>query len=245
MPTSAAPAEPAAADGPRAAALRLDGVVVEHRRGREPPFRALDIESLEVPPGARVGFAGPSGAGKSTLLHVVAGLAVPSTGRVAWGDTRLDTLGEAAHGRWRRATIGFVFQDFHLVDELTVRDNVLMPARFGRIADRQALHARADALIARMGLDDPRRRAAKLSRGERQRVAVARALLLGPRLILADEPTASLDAEAGRAVAGLLVDAAREHGATLLVVAHDPALLERLDTVHRLAGGRLIAEERR
>jgi putative ABC transport system ATP-binding protein len=236
MPTSAVPA-----DRPPEA-LRLERLVVDHRRRGEAPFRALDIPALDVAPGARVGIAGPSGAGKSTLLHLVAGLTVPSEGSVVWGDTRIDRLGEAARGRFRRDTIGFVFQDFHLVDELSVLDNVLMPARFAGFRLPTAIRERASALIARIGLDDPRRRAAKLSRGERQRVAVARALLLGPRLILADEPTASLDAAAGAAVADLLVEAAADGGATLLVVAHDEALLARLDRVHRLKAGRLVAE---
>ena len=239
MPISAAPA-----DRPPEP-LRLERLVVDHRRRGEAPFRALDIDALDVAPGARVGIAGPSGAGKSTLLHLVAGLTTPTEGAVAWGATRIDRLGEAARGRFRRETIGFVFQDFHLVDELSVLDNVLMPARFCGFRVSEPTRARAAGLIARTGLDDPRRRAAKLSRGERQRVAVARALLFAPRLILADEPTASLDAAAGRAVADLLVEAATESGATLLVVAHDEALLARLDRVHRLKAGRLVGEEAR
>jgi putative ABC transport system ATP-binding protein len=235
MPTSAEPVD-------RPAPLRLDGIVVDHRRKGAPPFRALAIDRLEIAAGARVGFAGPSGAGKSTLLNLVAGLLVPTEGAVAWGAERLDRLGEGARDRWRRRTLGFVFQDFHLVDELSALDNVLMPARFDRFVLREGIEARARALLERVGIDDPDRRAVRLSRGERQRVAVARALLTAPRLILADEPTASLDAEAGRAVGELLVAAARESGATLLVVAHDETLLSRLDRVHRLSAGHLVEE---
>lgn len=222
--------------------LLLDGVAVVHRRAGETPFRALSIDRLEIPPGAHVGLSGPSGAGKSTLLHLVAGLLAPTEGAVRWGETRLDRLGEGARDRWRRETVGFVFQDFHLIDELSVRDNVLLPARFADFRLAAGLAERARRLVERVGLADPARRAGRLSRGERQRVAVARALLLSPRLLLADEPTASLDAITAAEVAALLAEVAREAGATLLVAAHDPALLARLDAVHRLVGGRLAVE---
>jgi len=241
MPTTVA-ADP----HPRTARpLRLDGIVVDHARGRETPVRALDLPELAIPAGARVGIAGPSGAGKSTLLDLVAGLLTPARGTVSWGEDRLDRLSAAARLAWRRPTIGFVFQDFLLVDELSVLENVLMPARFAAVRASRAVRDRAAGLIADVGLADPGRRAAKLSRGERQRVAVARALLTDPPLLLADEPTASLDAANGREVARLLVAAAQASGATLIVASHDPALLDRLDHVHRLANGRLVAEERR
>ncbi len=228
MPPSAAPE-----------VLTFDAVTVDHARRGEPPFRALDAVSLTLPPATVHGITGPSGAGKSTLLHLASALMRPTSGRVLWGDTDLATLPETARTRWRRDTVGFVFQDFHLVDELSVRDNVLLPATFAAARLSTEIRDRADALIARCGLADPARRAARLSRGERQRVAVARALLHRPALVLADEPTASLDADNGHAVADLLIEAARDSGATLLVVAHDAALLARLDRVHRLVAGRL------
>lgn len=217
--------------------LVLDGVEVVHGGGAA-PFTALAIERLEVAPGALLGVAGPSGAGKSTLLHLVAGLIGPSAGAVSWGGLRLDAMGEGARDRWRRHTVGFVFQDFHLVDELSILENVLLPARFEGFRVAAATRRRAGELIDRMGLADPDRRASVLSRGERQRVAVARALIGRPSLLLADEPTASLDADNGAAIADLLVATARESGATLIVAAHDARLLARLDRVVTLVGGR-------
>lgn len=236
MPMSAAPDAP---EPSVALPLVFDAVTVDRARPGDPPFRALDAVSLTLAPGAIHGLAGPSGAGKSTLLHLASGLTRPSAGRVLWGTTDLATRSETDRTRWRRETIGFVFQDFHLVDELSVLDNILLPTHFAATRADAATRDRALALVARCGLVDPARRAARLSRGERQRVAVARALLGRPALILADEPTASLDADNGRAVADLLVEAAREAGATLLVVTHDSALLARLDRVHRLVAGRL------
>ena len=123
--------------------------------------------------------------------------------------------------------------------ELSARENVLLPLRFERFG-AGALRGRAVTLLAEMGIAVPGRRAALMSRGEQQRVAIARAMLRTPAVILADEPTASLDAASGALVAGLLVAAAREAGAALLVVSHDPALLDRVDEVHRLQAGRLV-----
>jgi putative ABC transport system ATP-binding protein len=242
MPLSAGPDHRPERPALAARVLRLDGVVVERGRRGEAPLRALDIAALEIAPGSLHGVRGPSGAGKSTLLDLVAGLLAPARGALTWGEERLDRFSEAARLRWRRDTVGFVFQDFHLVDELSVLENVLMPARFAACRVDTATRARARELIAAVGLPDAGRRATRLSRGERQRVAVARALLAAPPLLLADEPTASLDAETGDEVARLLVEAARAGGATLLVASHDPALLARLEHVHHLVAGRLVAE---
>jgi len=226
--------------------LRLEGVTVTHPAGATAPaFTALAIERLEVRPGASLGVAGPSGAGKSTLLHLVAGLLGPTTGAVWWGERRLEAISEGARDRFRRDTIGFVFQDFHLVDELSVIENVLLPARFSAWRADRAMRTRARGLLEVVGLVDPDRRAVDLSRGERQRVAVARALFGRPRLLLADEPTASLDAATGAAIAELLVTTARESEATLVVAAHDRALLDRLDRVITLRAGRIVEEKTR
>ena len=158
----------------------------------------------------------------------------PSQGEVTWqGEAPADPV------RWRRRIAGFVFQEFCLVPELSALENVLLPLRFERFG-AGALRGRAVTLLAEMGIAVPGRRAALMSRGEQQRVAIARAMLRTPAVILADEPTASLDAASGALVAGLLVAAAREAGAALLVVSHDPALLDRVDEVHRLQAGRLV-----
>lgn len=222
-------------------ALTLSDVRVTFGQGRNGSVLAVDAPSLAVDQGALLGISGPSGSGKTTLLHVLGGLQTPEQGRVRWGADELADMSETARDGWRRRHVGFVFQDFHLVPELTARENVLLPRLFSGWSAGAEGFARATALLAQVGVPDPDRRAAVLSRGEQQRVAIARALLAGPRLILADEPTASLDAETGEVVAELLVRSARETGATLIVVSHDPAMLARLETVRRMEKGVLLA----
>jgi putative ABC transport system ATP-binding protein len=222
-----------------AAALGLDDLLV--RRGVGADARPiLEVASLLVEPGETVGFAGPSGAGKSTLLHVIAGLVAPTRGAVRWGEVRIDRLSASAGAAWRRTHLGFVFQDFHLIDELSALDNVLLPTRFDAFHPTQAQRRRAREALARVGLQDlDSRPSRRLSRGERQRVAVARAVIGDPKLILADEPTASLDEDSADAIAEILMEAARDAGASLLVVSHDARMLARMGRVRRLVGGRL------
>jgi putative ABC transport system ATP-binding protein len=225
------------------ARLRLDHVIVERPDAGGRQLAILDIADLDVEPGTALGVSGPSGAGKSTFLEIVSGISPPRRGTVAWGDTVVSNLTEGRRERWRRETVGFIFQEFHLIPELSALENVLLPARFGGVGVAGALKARAQDLLTRVGLTDPRRAAAVLSRGEQQRVAIARALLLQPALILADEPTASLDGETAAEVADLIVSVAREAGASLIVVSHDGAVLARLDRRIHLRAGR-IAEPR-
>ena len=202
-----------------------------------PSVHALANAGLNVPGGALCGIAGPSGSGKTTLLHALAGLLRPNSGTVRWGETTLTTLNESACDAWRRTQLGFVFQDFHLVPELTAAENVLLPQSFSHIRLPSNAAKRAETLLADMAIPDQRRRAALLSRGEQQRVAIARALFADPPILLADEPTASLDAASAAAVADLLLAAAKSRGATLLIVSHDPELLARLNTIHRIDKG--------
>jgi putative ABC transport system ATP-binding protein len=174
------------------------------------------------------------------LLHVLAGLLRPTTGTVCWGAQDLTHLPEGARDRWRRTNIGFVFQDFHLVPELTARENVLLPTWFAGWTAGTPLTSRATALLAEVGVPDPDRRAGLLSRGEQQRVAIARALLARPTILLADEPTASLDGETAGLVADLLTRSARDSGATLILISHDPAMLARMQQVRRMEKGVLL-----
>jgi putative ABC transport system ATP-binding protein len=192
---------------------------------------------LVLPPGAAVGITGPSGSGKTSLLHLLAGIERPGRGRLRWGDTELTALGESARDGWRRRQVGLVFQDFHLLPGMSVLDNVLTSAFFDHWRTPARLRERARALLATVGAPQDGRAVASLSRGEQQRVALARALLRTPPILLADEPTASLDAEHGRAVADLLLDLRDKEGTTLIVVSHDPALLARLPAVYRLRDG--------
>ncbi|MER7576065.1 ABC transporter ATP-binding protein [Streptomyces sp. NPDC126514] len=213
---------------------------VSRRYGEGPP--ALDGVGLRVRAGEAVAVLGPSGSGKSTLLNLIAGLDRPDTGSVTVDGLRVDRLGEAASAKYRRARIGMVFQFFNLLDDLTVTDNVLLPAQLAG-APRAAARRRATELLAHLGID---RHAdaypGRLSGGERQRVAVARALMNRPALLLADEPTGALDSAAGADVRELLT-ALNADGQTIVLVTHDPVLAESCTTrTIELVDGRIVRD---
>ncbi len=193
----------------------------------------LRVPSLAVDDGRHVAFAGPSGSGKTTLLNLIAGIALPQRGRIAVNGVEIAGLADAARRRFRARHIGMVFQEFELVDYLSVLDNILLPYR---ISDGLALDAavrrRAAELADGVGLGSKLRRpAGRLSHGERQRVAVCRALVTNPSLLLADEPTGSLDPSNKERVLDILIERARGLGATLLMVTHDRDLLARFGRV--------------
>ncbi|MBL7497141.1 ABC transporter ATP-binding protein [Frankia sp. CNm7] len=184
---------------------------------------ALVDVSLTVRAGEAVAIVGPSGSGKSTLLNMVGGLDRPTAGSVTVDGARVDRMSEAASARYRQATVGMVFQFFNLLDDLTVLDNVLLPAQLAGMP-RASARARAADLLGYLGVG--RHAGAypgRLSGGERQRVALARALMNRPALLLADEPTGALDSAAGRDVQELLTELNRD-GLTILLVTHDAAL---------------------
>jgi putative ABC transport system ATP-binding protein len=186
---------------------------------------SLDALSLTIRPGEAVAVLGPSGSGKSTLLNLIAGLDRPTTGSVTVDGERVDRLGETASARFRRARVGMVFQFFNLLEDLSVTDNVLLPAQLAGMPRRQAA-ARAGELLAALGLErHATAHPGRLSGGERQRVAVARALMNRPALLLADEPTGALDTASGRDVQALLTDLNAD-GQTIVLVTHDVALVE-------------------
>ena len=213
---------------------------VSRRYGEGPP--ALDDVSLRIAAGEAVAILGPSGSGKSTLLNLVAGLDRPSSGTVTVEGVRVDGLGEAASARYRRAKIGMVFQFFNLLDDLTVADNVMLPAQLAGMA-RGAARRRAAELLGTLGIDrHARAYPGRLSGGERQRVAVARALMNRPALLLADEPTGALDTASGDEVRQLLNDL-HDDGQTIVLVTHDLALAESCATrTVRLVDGRVVAD---
>ncbi|HEV2934013.1 MAG TPA: ABC transporter ATP-binding protein, partial [Streptosporangiaceae bacterium] len=190
--------------------------------------RAVDEIDLEVAQGETVAVMGPSGCGKSTLLHLLGGLERPSAGEIELAGNRVDQMGERALARLRRTAIGFVFQAFHLMDELTARENVELPALLAGRSPRAA-RRRAAGLLDRVGLAD---RAAflpaALSGGQRQRVAIARALSNDPLVVLADEPTGNLDSAATLEVLRLF-DGLRSAGQTLVVVTHDSRIAATAD----------------
>lgn len=199
----------------------------------------LDIPQLIVAAGRMTTLSGPSGSGKSTLLYLLAGLLVPQKGLLLWAGKDLTRYGEAQRDRWRLDNAGFVFQSFNLVEELSPLDNVLLPAWFANIGVR-GKRDRARALLKRFGVPDVASRVALLSRGERQRVAVARALLFDPKVIFADEPTASLDAAAGAMIAQELRSLAADQGKTVIVASHDRAVLDLADRKVSIERGRII-----
>ncbi|MEM1361922.1 MAG: ATP-binding cassette domain-containing protein [Pseudomonadota bacterium] len=201
--------------------------------------RALvSLDHLSLAPGHRLGISGPSGAGKSSLLYALAGMAEKVSGRVLWGETDLLSLRAGQRNRFRAQHIGMIFQDFLLFDGMSATANAAIAASFSPRSKRQAIHTRAADGLKRFGLRDPDRSVASFSGGERQRVAIARALAGAPDVLLADEPTASLDRAAADIVIEDLLAVSAEQGRSLIVVSHDPALLERMDTVLELKDGR-------
>ena len=182
--------------------------------------------TVDVGHGESVAVMGPSGSGKSTLLNLIAGLDRPSTGTVRVGDVQVGELSETGLARFRRRQVGMIFQFFNLLDDMTVADNVLLPAQLAGVPSSKA-RARLDELLTALRIEKHRDAyPARLSGGERQRVAIARALVNRPPLLLADEPTGALDTATGEEIGELLLDL-NSSGQTLIVVTHDPALAAR------------------
>lgn len=197
-----------------------------------------DIE-LAVMPGEAVAIVGASGSGKSTLLALLAGLDTPTAGSVELDGANLFELDEDARAELRGRAVGFVFQSFQLLPSLTALENVMLPLE---LAGREDAENEAREILARVGLAERLHHYPKhLSGGEQQRVALARAFVVRPKLLLADEPTGSLDAESGDAVIALLFQLNRESGTTLVLVTHDEHLASRCQRVVRLAAGRIVA----
>lgn len=194
----------------------------------------LHVPRLELAEGKALALAGPSGAGKSTLVRLLTGLLTPTAGQVRLGSAQIEALNHEQRRAFRLQHIGLVFQDFALLDYLTVVENILLPHHFRGDAGtsaRNKAHELAQHLQISQYLD---KRVSQLSQGERQRVAVARALVHEPRFIFADEPTASLDPSRGRIVVDLLIEDARKRGACLVMVTHDPNLLPLFDQTVRI-----------
>lgn len=204
---------------------------------------ALDGVTLEVAAGEAVAVMGPSGSGKSTLLNLIAGLDRPTGGTVTVASRRIDNLSETGTARFRRDQVGMIFQFFNLLDDLTVADNVQLPAQLGGMRRSQA-KARADELLTALRISQHANAyPGRLSGGERQRVAIARALVNRPTLLLADEPTGALDTTTGEEIGELLLDLNRS-GLTLVLVTHNPELAARYaDRIVQLVDGRVDSDE--
>ena len=189
----------------------------------------LNIPTLEVASQSAMAVTGPSGSGKTTLLNLIAGILTPCSGHVQIGDTDISQLSESSRRAFRLNNIGLVFQSFELVEYLSVVENVLLPARISpALTLTNELKRRAHDLLVQAGLQRYVGRAVtQLSQGERQRVAICRALLTDPMLLLADEPTGNLDPAASHGTVGILLEQVWNHGATLVMVSHDHTLLTR------------------
>jgi len=214
--------------------------VFKHFMTAAGPVRAVNGISLTVEPASSLAITGPSGCGKSTLLSLIGGLEAPTDGRVTIGDQVVSELGEEHRARLRREQLGFVFQSQNLQPFLTAVENVSLALALISSADG---YERSLELLAGLGLAAAAGKYPdQLSGGERQRVAVARALVHRPRLILADEPTGSLDDDNSIGVIDLLTAAQAEVGATLIVITHDPAIAHRLDREVRLRDGVVVTD---
>lgn len=201
---------------------------------------ALDSVDLTVAAGEFVAVVGPSGSGKTTLLQLLAGMASPTSGSVRIGDLDLSRARENELVNLRRSTVGFVFQDFNLIPVLSAIENVALPMMLAR-RPVQERSARASGLLESVGLNHRvEARPSELSGGEQQRVAIARALVNSPRLLLADEPTGSLDTQTGLEVMRLFADLRAEHGCAIVAVTHDMRMASTADRILRLRDGRVV-----
>jgi putative ABC transport system ATP-binding protein len=201
------------------------------------PLTILDGITLDVPAGEICAITGPSGSGKSTLLGLIAGLDRPSAGSIAVAGVDITRLDEDALARFRRDTLGYVFQSYHLIPTLTAVENVAVPLEIAGAPDAAA---RARGLLADVGLGDRAHHyPVQLSGGEQQRVALARAVALDPELLLADEPTGNLDSGTGAQIIELLLAWSRRRRSTLVLVTHDEALARHADRVVALRDGRI------
>jgi len=222
--------------------VRTRGLEKQYGQG-EGLVRALDAVELEVASGETLAVMGPSGCGKSTLLHLLGGLERPSAGEVWLAGRRIDELSEKALARMRRQAIGFVFQAFHLMDELTAAENVELPALLAGSSPRAA-RRRAAQLLEQVGLADRAEHLpSALSGGQRQRAAIARALSNEPLVVLADEPTGNLDSAATIDVLRLL-NSLRSAGQTLVIVTHDERIAATADRLISMRDGAFVEETR-
>ncbi len=236
MPVASPPAP-----APLATAVRAIDLTKVYGTG-DTAVRALDAVSVDLASGEFTAIMGASGSGKSTLLHLLAGLDAATSGRAWIGDAEITGLKDRALTRVRRERVGFVFQSFNLVPTLTAAENIALPQK---LAGRRPDPAWFGEVVAALGLGDRlTHRPSELSGGQQQRVAVARALVMRPTVIFADEPTGALDSVASDDVLAVLRRAVDEFGHTVVMVTHNAEAAARCDRVVRLADGRVVADER-
>ncbi len=218
--------------------IRLEKLVKTYRSG-DSVLSVLSELSFEIYRGESVAVVGESGVGKSTLLHLLGGLDTPTSGEVIFQSSAISSFGEAELADFRNRQTGYVWQNFHLLPEFTAIENVMMPLLIAGQAQERA-EPEAREWLERVGLAErAHHRAGELSGGEQQRVTIARALVTGPKLLLADEPTGNLDQETGEKVIELLVSLPRDHGVTLVVATHHLGFAGRCDRVLRIEVGKI------
>jgi ABC-type lipoprotein export system ATPase subunit len=206
--------------------------------------KALRGVTVEIPAGQFIGIMGPSGSGKSTLLYLLGGLDRPNHGAIEVAGQRLDTLNSDELAHFRRDTIGFIFQAFHLVPTLTAIENVALPGVFAGLS-REAREQRAAKLLISLGMGERMdHKPNQLSGGQQQRVAIARALFNDPPIIMGDEPTGALDSKTGKTVMEMLRWLCSKRGKTVVVVTHDPAVAAYADRLLHLKDGRITEDQR-
>ena len=233
---------PAPSVAPAGAHVLVRGVSKEFQHGGRtlPVLRGIDFE---IRPGEIVSVIGASGAGKSTLLHLLGTIDTPTAGTILFDGVDVTRMSPATLAEFRNREIGFVFQFHHLLPEFTALENVMMPGLILRLTRADCV-ARARAMLTRLGLAERlTHRPGELSGGEQLRVALARALLLKPRLLLADEPTGNLDTKTGRDMHDLFFELNRELGMTLLIVTHNPELAAQTGRRLRMADGMLVEKD--
>jgi putative ABC transport system ATP-binding protein len=222
--------------------LQLDELVKHYRVGDGEIVRAVDGVSLSVAPGELVALYGPSGSGKTTLLMLIAGLLTPDSGHVRVNGREVSRLSARERAHYRRSELGFIRQSLDLIPGVRADDNAAL--KLLASTGRRDAQRRVAPLLERLGLNGRAgQRAEQLSMGERQRVMIARALSTGPGLVLADEPTGSLDTDRGREVLLLLSEVCHERDVAVLLVTHDPRAAAFADQVHALRDGRLVEYE--
>lgn len=193
----------------------------------------MRIDRFEISNGEKIAIVGPSGSGKTTLLDLLAGIRSPASGEIIFNDVDVHKLTDSQKRKFRASKIGLVFQEFELVEYLTVSDNILLPYLINKQIKRpDKIHERVSELARSVGIEDKlSRKPLRLSQGEKQRVAICRALIHQPDLVLADEPTGNLDAANKQKIISLLIDQAEREKSTLIVVTHDQSLIDRFDRV--------------
>ncbi len=225
-----------------ASLIEVDGVFKFYRYGRARTTVLQDVH-LSFGKGELVAIVGPSGAGKTTLVHIIGGLITPDQGEVRVAGRKLSRRSDKSLSKYRNETVGFVFQNFNLLPQYTALENVMVPLVVAGVPRRKRAK-KAEQILRIVGLaDQGKHKATELSGGERQRVSIARALVNQPEIIIADEPTGSLDTARGQEIMHILLRLAHEHGITVLMVTHDERLAEQADRTIHIRDGHITEEK--